>query len=771
MATPPFAAELQAALKGNEQGGILYIATSNVVYPRFFCCISGNTVGVTKDPIARFHVWPDGGCSEPGDGSGTWFSCDVDPSYSATSTIASYEITWGDGAGTGPQAWPQGAPDTHQYTIGGTTSPIYYTITVIITDLLGATSEETHQVAVIDCSVLPDIEAFAACGSSGLWYTADGGRNWEERGATTFNGIPLLNLAVNPHSITGIAGFNGLELWAVTNANLYKSIDSGQTWNLIAIPDGTPAVVFCSWYDALEVFVLAQETAPYRKLWLHRTDDGGVTWTSIVVVNSTPVSLSSGGTGNYKYGRKLDWPGPFAGLSGWFAVGAGGHGVRHYLQTFPGGDLNFNQCVTWPDGIGNHPYTAGDNGVLEWIGAGPWALVPNWPIMAYRDWSGIGIDANNLIEVIGGIPAVWPLPFGDARYIGYITPDTIIASATHMTRYDGGGAFTVEWAGARTCYGGFGIIDDGGVDKLAAAMNHNNLLVRTGTAWAYESLTCTENILCLAYSDFADGYTYVGTATGVYRRTEDGYVRVFDSPGPVERIQSWRDGDGVTHVVMLCSGADAGIWEFTVGNEAVEIPDTGRTFFLGMSADGYYVYYCAQFESGETEVWRVAYDLSGREKIVEPTGGWVGIYPDPFYIDRLYVCGDMGTTSKVLQLDQYGDTQTDITDAGWGVAEVVRPFFVDPYDPKRLVAYLSNGLEVYQSTDEGATWAQVNAAAPFDAQSGAMDWINPENVFVGRTAAGADPVQFSPNSGTEFTARSAGIVPPNAVITALVITA
>jgi hypothetical protein len=778
MATPPFAAELQAALKGNEQGGVLYTATSNVVNPRFFCCISGNTVGVTKDPIARFRVWPAGGCSEPGDGSGTWFSCDVDLSYSATSTIASYEITWGDGAGTGPQAWPQGAPDTHQYTTGGTTAPIYYTITVTVTDLLGATSEETFQVAVVDCSVLPDIEMFAACGSSGLWYTADGGRNWIEVGATVFNGVPVLNLAVNYHTLTGEAGHDGIELWAITTTEMYRTRNSGREWELIQVPSGTPAVVFCSWYDRQEIFCLAQEATPYRKLWLHRSGDSGATWSSMVVVDATPVLLSAGGTGSYIYGKKLVWGGPFLATSGWFAVESGGHGVRHYSQLYPGGDLNINQAVYSGDGFPFTVTTVGTNGILQWTGAGPWGAPVGWGAIPYRDTDmidrGGGNSSRSAVDNFN-IYVEWPigtvisfaLPHADARHLIAFDGHDFIATPTRITRFDwngGAGAFSVEWTGARTVYGGFGVIDDGGTNKLAAAMNHTSLLVRTAGAWAYESLVCGENILCLTSES-----GYVGTTTGVYQRTDDGYVRVYNAPGPVERILRWYDGTHY-HIVMLCSGADAGIWEFTVGNEAVEIPDTGRQFFLGMSADGGYIYYCSQFASGETEVWRVAYDLSGREKIVEPIGSWVGIYPDPFYTDRLYVFGDMGAASKVLQLDEYGDVETDITDGGWGAGEVVRPFFADYYDPRRLVAYLSNGLEVYTSTDEGETWAQVNAAAPFDAQSGVMDWINPENIIIGRTALGADPIQLSPNSGVEFIIRDGGL-PANAIITAIVVTA
>ena len=51
MATSPFTPQREAALKETIQSGKMAMLKQWVDNPQFFCCISGNTVGVAKHPV------------------------------------------------------------------------------------------------------------------------------------------------------------------------------------------------------------------------------------------------------------------------------------------------------------------------------------------------------------------------------------------------------------------------------------------------------------------------------------------------------------------------------------------------------------------------------------------------------------------------------------------------------------------------------------------------------------------------------------------------
>ena len=133
---------LYNALLQSKQGGLSRMTGGHRVYPTNGCCISGNTVGVYKDPIAILEVSDVTVCSyEP-------LSVDIDKSFSATSTLQTYSVDWGDG-NVSNGAWPPAGSISHP--AGGYLFPGVYTIILAVTDLLGATGIHAVDVNVEDC--------------------------------------------------------------------------------------------------------------------------------------------------------------------------------------------------------------------------------------------------------------------------------------------------------------------------------------------------------------------------------------------------------------------------------------------------------------------------------------------------------------------------------------------------------------------------------------------------------------------------------------------
>lgn len=142
MATTPFSAAFEAQLKQKIQGGRLEPIALHVVYPQFFCCISGNTVGVDKDPVAHISAEVREICTE------TPFCVDISRSWSPTSSIVTYEVDWDDG-NVSNGAWPPAGVVCHPF--GGYALPGTYEVTVTVTDLLGATGQATVEVVAVEC--------------------------------------------------------------------------------------------------------------------------------------------------------------------------------------------------------------------------------------------------------------------------------------------------------------------------------------------------------------------------------------------------------------------------------------------------------------------------------------------------------------------------------------------------------------------------------------------------------------------------------------------
>lgn len=297
MATPPFGPALETSVKENAQGAVQQLASGINIEPRFFCCISGlgegplYPQGIYKDPVAIVSLSVRQACT------GDPVTADFSRSWSPSSTIATWAITWGDGQVSGG-AWPGAGTVAHP--LGGYVLAGSYVVTLTVTDLIGATGEDTMEIDILDCAgplppggVPPGAAAFkvfAGCGASGVWYSDDGGLTWGDRSGSGFAAGMVYDLKVNPATIST----PDKELWAATEHGLFKSVNlTGfrREWKRIelpipadyVVPPATGRVPVASitidTVDPQRVFVLGHETIIATDyVWLFMTEDGGDNW-------------------------------------------------------------------------------------------------------------------------------------------------------------------------------------------------------------------------------------------------------------------------------------------------------------------------------------------------------------------------------------------------------------------------------------------------------------------------------------------------------------
>lgn len=147
MPTPPFDSAIENALKGEYQSGELKALKQWVDTPDFFCCISGNTVGVAKDPVCILAV-------DRVVCIGEAVELDFSRCWSPTDYLegTAYTIHWGDGDVTnGNFPNPRNAAAEVETKALGYDAVGFYDIEMDIEDTLGASRTCRIQIYVADC--------------------------------------------------------------------------------------------------------------------------------------------------------------------------------------------------------------------------------------------------------------------------------------------------------------------------------------------------------------------------------------------------------------------------------------------------------------------------------------------------------------------------------------------------------------------------------------------------------------------------------------------
>lgn len=802
--TAPFGPVLETALKETVQGGTLTAHSGRVVSPQFFCCLSG--LNVDKDPVPVLIVDPTDVCI------GDNVSVDYSHSWSPSSTIATWEVDWGDGNTSGG-AWPGAGSVNHP--MGGYTLNVTYTITLTVTDLIGAYASTSYQVIVWDCETIP-IELFGGCGASGVWYSANGGYSWDTAGLA---GIVIYDL--KPNWFTFGTGKETIELWAATANGVYKTVNGGVSWKHLTLPPITDlgltpdvAAVCPSKYDRETVYVVAHN-AVSKNVWLYKTVDGGDTW-------ETPLLIA--GTTSASFEKQLTTA-CFAEALG--EVYAAGRTTALDLTTLwerndatgVWDDKGLNNC----DGVHRVMHNgvsmmAGGATYLWGVGA---SLDPD--IMVCFDintiaryngtcWTGTGgcacFESVRYWESAGGVligsATQCGALFGPLRFVSLFAIDgTFIdgyefytAPTLGMGVHDAIGCGDHFYAALRSGVGNAGTIwrweyhtasppagnpdlwtmEWSDVDYVTDWAVHNNtiwaittgttdkLLVRNAGVWSDDTVACPDNIS----SVWSNGsYLYVTAGHLVYRRTSGGYLEVCDfgvNLGDfVEHDNNWY-AFGNTGVA-----ATTGIYKCGLTSNLL-VPDVGRTHIIDETYNGLYVYVALlDATTNEPVIVQVTEDLASSAIVYNPGAGtWGGVACDLYDPEWVWIFGDFGAATKVQVSPDYGVNWIDLTDGGWGASEVVRPLMISPIDMDDVIVVLNDALETHQSKDAGGTWIKVGDTA-FVVHCAVRDWYNDTWLWLGRSAANATHLQFSPNVGVDWLERSGGFS-ASAPVTALTIT-
>ena len=813
--TAPFGPVLEAALKENVQGGRLCAYKGVQVHPQFYCCLSGTSVGVAKDPVAMLFLSADRVCI------GDAITADYSNSWSPSSTLATYSIDWGDGNVSGA-AWPGAGTVAHPG--GGYALAVTYTVTLTVTDLLGATGIAQVQVEVIDCT-LAEIDVFAGCGDSGPWKSEVGGISWSDVSYGVLSGVRIHDIKANWFTI----GTESVEVWAATEDGVYTST-AGSVWarKALSLPgaysvEPVPVSIVCSKYDPLEVYVLATSGAGVS--WLYRTVDAGETWTYVAVGPMGLGEPDGGGVNNDVNAMYWDASTDRMYVGGWC--------------WFPTGTYAFNRAGYWQDDVWDSvgegvdsivKAIAKDNTGGIWWG-GSFSNVDGFASNKCARWTGVLWQDRSLAGWGNDVLALEM--YGPYMYVaGQNNLETVCrwrGGAWEIIGPSNGHGYALHAAGSRLyCGGTFSTMDGdtvnyiakwngvdwdelaGGVSTtvLAVASSEDNLEIYVGglfaaagtgggaitahhfavfdevtNSWSSLSIGDEElngNVYAIAVSEADDVYiggSFTATTGGTtlnriarWDRATDTWVPVgsgfngtvrsleFDEDGILWVGGSFtQDGDGnaVLYIAQLTAGAAT--------------PATvGRTYLTDMSADGQYVYIALIDGGANPALLRIGYELAGLVNIHVPgTGTWGGVVADPFYSNILWMFGDFGA-EKVLVSDDWGSTDDDRTDATWNIAEVVRPLLPSAWNSNDVAVVLNFANDCWRTRDFGAAWAKQSDTA-FDCDCGARDPFEPENIWIGREDNGASHIQYSPNVGVNWEERSAGFT-ANAIVTALQVT-
>lgn len=760
--TSPFSPVLVAQLKNGIQGGTLQLATGRQIYPKFFCCISGTTVGVAKDPVAVLIV-------DPTEQLVLYpLTADYSHSWSPSSTLVSWDIDWGDG-NISSGAWPGTGTESHPS--GGYAMPGTYVVTLTVTDMLGATAEDEVEVTIRP----PTFAGYAGCGTSGVWYTQTG-EVWEERAGVVLHDVPVYDLKVSPYSVVAVSEVypetNGVLVFAAAGTEgLFYSDDGAMSWTALELPfkDLDVRAVLPSVVSNNEVYALAQAD---NIVYLLKTTDLGESWQVLPIGYSIQPSTieddsTCGEPGGFPHVPSFTYfgthYGDFAGslksrgAGTWSAVEDPVEGAQSCLTTpvaLPGLGVYY-VSETWLADPGMWVT------VLKYWGAGS-AHVCELPPEVHDPVTD-GFYGWRVFRVSGGVVVAGSVSWVQdseyhsksglfrwqgTNYIGYIPfcPDDEtgyyvycsfggrILAGPYEGYVTGGPGVTYFWQYAYGEGWSVSTVLDDAPDPDPSPLDYRKEFGLIGVYDDTLYVTGGDGFLCEKPASgpwrkvrFRAQYIYsYGSglvATGYLTDTD--YIQYITKPAggdwSLPKVVAPTPVPYSTRILQMLTpelGYDqCRVWRTTY-LPAISLPDSHTSQLLAQSADGQYIYAVALSE-GQGLVVRVDYNLG--ELVVLTTltdvyGNAMGVVTSPYNPGELWAYGPSG----LYRSDDYGETMTALTPS-------VSPAFSNPLlvIPDKLFGktrvYYSGGgsdTHVIETSNNGLSWAQLASIGSFLAESG-----------------------------------------------------
>jgi hypothetical protein len=215
---------------------------------------------------------------------------DISLSRSATSTIDTFDISWGGTTDIGDLSGQDWSSDPKSGNVQYTGAGIY-TVTATVTDLLGQASKPAKLAVQI---VTKEQRVYIGTSDSGLFImTPDADPAASNSG---LSGAPQLEFRVcRLHPAYRDLPLSRQHLWAATADGVSYSTDGGATWSNISkatlgAPENaagdSPAPATADldqidlWFDPLDVRRIYLQRTTATRAWEYRSDDYGATWSN-----------------------------------------------------------------------------------------------------------------------------------------------------------------------------------------------------------------------------------------------------------------------------------------------------------------------------------------------------------------------------------------------------------------------------------------------------------------------------------------------------------
>jgi hypothetical protein len=117
--------------------------------------------------------------------------------------------------------------------------------------------------------------------------------------------------------------------------------------------------------------------------------------------------------------------------------------------------------------------------------------------------------------------------------------------------------------------------------------------------------------------------------------------------------------------------------------------------------------------------------------------------------ERVVVSGYFGNNEQT-ELSTDGGTTLSGIDPGTWAANRAQPISIDPNDDNHILLAL-DGLDDLVETEDAGTWTTLDAALPYNVSAMGILDIDPNEIVIARTDAGAALIHHSPNNGATWT--------------------